>query len=350
MSSPLPCYGPLTAYRRFGSTGADSSLGREAQSYGGHINYQTFLKTASFFGAEDESVCTGSDSGHLWIFDKTTGAVQALLEADDRACNGVVPHPHAPLLCSYGIDDTAKLWCPWTDDADTEEAQEEEAEAAEAAEADAADAAEAAGSDSSDVSQGSATRLFSYSRWAEDSSDDEVGVRVRGRRRAAVADPSSSAAREAGRKRLHATLKENLSAVVGGRWHNPERDTLPQPFEDRADDESEEMASGGRLFRQRVRRHRDIAPDGSDVFHAEIADILSEMQIVEDADPSLRSSEAAAHINWAACWALTLAMDGLISRGTELFKQKQFEKAAEKYDKARRLFSAVAVHTYIYTR
>lgn len=32
--------------------------------------------------------------------------------ADQRTCNGVVPHPTAPVLVSYGIDRTAKIWLP----------------------------------------------------------------------------------------------------------------------------------------------------------------------------------------------------------------------------------------------
>lgn len=36
---------------------------------GGHINYATFLKSVAFFGPRDEYVVSGSDSGHLWIWD-----------------------------------------------------------------------------------------------------------------------------------------------------------------------------------------------------------------------------------------------------------------------------------------
>ena len=83
---------------------------------GGHINYATFLKNVSFFGPRDEYVISGSDSGHLWIWTTASGNLDTLcpedrccrvvnvLKADSHTCNGVVPHPIAPVLASYGID------------------------------------------------------------------------------------------------------------------------------------------------------------------------------------------------------------------------------------------------------
>ena len=81
------------------------------RSLGGHINYATFLKTVSFYGPRDEYVVSGSDSGHLWIWDSATGHAVNVLVADERTCNGAVPHPLYPLLASYGIDSDVKLWC-----------------------------------------------------------------------------------------------------------------------------------------------------------------------------------------------------------------------------------------------
>eukprot|EP01037_Dinobryon_pediforme_P035122 gene35122-41363_t len=101
------------------------------RTIGGHINYATFLKTVSFFGPRDEYVVSGSDSGHLWIWRTDSGRLTNLLTADDRTCNGVIPHPVFPLLASYGIDSDVKLWCcrspPEADDEnmETEVAQHE---------------------------------------------------------------------------------------------------------------------------------------------------------------------------------------------------------------------------------
>jgi len=86
------------------------SIQRELCSYGGHLNRYTFLKNARYAGPNDDYICTGSDSGHAWIYKKDTGAVVSFLNADHSTCNGVVPHPTLPFFVTYGIDSTAKLW------------------------------------------------------------------------------------------------------------------------------------------------------------------------------------------------------------------------------------------------
>jgi len=82
----------------------------ELCSYGGHLNRMTFLKQAKYAGLNDEYICTGSDSGHAWIYEKDSGAVVSFLKADNHTCNGIVPHPSLPYFITYGIDSTAKLW------------------------------------------------------------------------------------------------------------------------------------------------------------------------------------------------------------------------------------------------
>jgi tetratricopeptide (TPR) repeat protein len=82
----------------------------ELASYGGHLNRFTFLKSAKYAGPNDEYICIGSDSGHAWIFERKTGTVAALLGADSKTCNGVVPHSSLPYFITYGIESTAKLW------------------------------------------------------------------------------------------------------------------------------------------------------------------------------------------------------------------------------------------------
>lgn len=79
-------------------------------SYGAHLNRFTFLKSAKYAGPNDEYICTGSDSGHAWIYRKSDGTVASLLSADSHVCNGVVPHPTLPAFVTYGIDSTAKVW------------------------------------------------------------------------------------------------------------------------------------------------------------------------------------------------------------------------------------------------
>jgi hypothetical protein len=82
----------------------------ELASYGGHLNRRTFLKNARYAGPNDEYICTGSDSGHAWIYERSSGAVVSFLGADTVTCNGVIPHPSLPVFVTYGIDSTAKLW------------------------------------------------------------------------------------------------------------------------------------------------------------------------------------------------------------------------------------------------
>ena len=81
----------------------------ELAAYGAHLNRRTFLKNAKYAGPSDEYICTGSDSGHAWIYEKATGSVVSLLRADKSTCNGIVPHPHLPLFITYGLEYTAKI-------------------------------------------------------------------------------------------------------------------------------------------------------------------------------------------------------------------------------------------------
>eukprot|EP00804_Cyclotella_cryptica_P015735 CCRYP_013390-RA/>CCRYP_013390-RA protein AED:0.06 eAED:0.06 QI:92/1/1/1/1/1/7/170/1345 len=82
----------------------------ELAQYGGHLNRLTFLKMAKYAGPHDEYICTGSDSGHAWIYEKRSGSVAAFLRADHSTCNGILPHPSLPYFITYGIDSTVKLW------------------------------------------------------------------------------------------------------------------------------------------------------------------------------------------------------------------------------------------------
>jgi hypothetical protein len=105
--------------------------------YGGHVNHATFLKSVSFWGPRDEYIVAGSDSGHVWVWDATSGRLDGVapedrscrvvnfLKADNHTCNGVVPHPLAPVLASYGIDNDVKLWASvWGDEEEEEEEEE----------------------------------------------------------------------------------------------------------------------------------------------------------------------------------------------------------------------------------
>ncbi|XP_016402668.1 DDB1- and CUL4-associated factor 6-like, partial [Sinocyclocheilus rhinocerous] len=55
---------------------------------------------------------SGSDCGHIFIWDRHTGEHLMLLEADNHVVNCLQPHPYDPILASSGIDYDIKLWSP----------------------------------------------------------------------------------------------------------------------------------------------------------------------------------------------------------------------------------------------
>lgn len=68
------------------------------------------IKEATFWG--EDYVISGSDCGHVFMWDREFGRVCMLLEADHHVVNCVQPHPFLPLLATSGIDYDVKLWAP----------------------------------------------------------------------------------------------------------------------------------------------------------------------------------------------------------------------------------------------
>ncbi|XP_017870998.1 PREDICTED: DDB1- and CUL4-associated factor 6-like [Drosophila arizonae] len=79
-------------------------------SFSGHRNSRTMVKGACFWG--DDYIMSGSDCGHIFIWQRHTGKVVKTLLADHRVVNRVQPHPTLPYLLSSGIDYNIKLWAP----------------------------------------------------------------------------------------------------------------------------------------------------------------------------------------------------------------------------------------------
>ena len=101
-----------------------------SRSYRGHCNVKT-VKDVNFFGLQDEYVVSGSDSGHLFIWDRKTSQLVNILEGDSEVVNVVqgnylnlshangyltqsLGHPYEPLLAVSGIDHTIKIFSPDT--------------------------------------------------------------------------------------------------------------------------------------------------------------------------------------------------------------------------------------------
>ncbi|XP_033105303.1 DDB1- and CUL4-associated factor 6-like [Anneissia japonica] len=82
--------------------------------YRGHRNSRTMIKEAGFWG--DNLVLSGSDCGHVFIWDRHTTELLMLLEGDRHVVNCVQPHPYEPILATSGIDYDIKLWAPLADE------------------------------------------------------------------------------------------------------------------------------------------------------------------------------------------------------------------------------------------
>jgi nuclear receptor interaction protein len=79
--------------------------------YTGHCNVRT-VKDVNFFGLDDEYVVSGSDSGHVFIWDRKTSQLLNILEGDGEVVNVVQGHPYEPTMAVSGIDHTIKIFSP----------------------------------------------------------------------------------------------------------------------------------------------------------------------------------------------------------------------------------------------
>lgn len=72
--------------------------------------FRTMIKEANFWG--DDFVMSGSDCGHVFVWERDTARLCMLLEADQHVVNCLQPHPYLPMLATSGIDYDVKLWAP----------------------------------------------------------------------------------------------------------------------------------------------------------------------------------------------------------------------------------------------
>lgn len=71
------------------------------------------IKEATFWGTD--YVMSGSDCGHVFVWDRSSAKLVMLLQADQHVVNCLQPHPTEPLLATSGIDHDVKLWAPLSD-------------------------------------------------------------------------------------------------------------------------------------------------------------------------------------------------------------------------------------------
>ncbi|CAB4026179.1 DDB1- and CUL4-associated factor 8, partial [Paramuricea clavata] len=80
--------------------------------YKGHRNSMT-VKGVNFYGPRSEFVVSGSDCGHVFLWDKETESIVQLLEGDvTGVVNCLEPHPYHPFLATSGLDHDVKIWTP----------------------------------------------------------------------------------------------------------------------------------------------------------------------------------------------------------------------------------------------
>jgi nuclear receptor interaction protein len=79
--------------------------------YKGHCNVKT-VKDVNYFGLQDEYVVSGSDCGHVFIWDRKTSQLLNILEGDGEVVNVVQGHPYEPTMAVSGIDHTIKIFSP----------------------------------------------------------------------------------------------------------------------------------------------------------------------------------------------------------------------------------------------
>lgn len=80
--------------------------------YTGHRNNHT-VKGVNFYGPKSEFIVSGSDCGHVFLWDKETEQIVQYLTGDDNgAINVLEPHPTLPVLATSGLDHEVKIWSP----------------------------------------------------------------------------------------------------------------------------------------------------------------------------------------------------------------------------------------------
>ncbi|XP_019875248.1 DDB1- and CUL4-associated factor 6 [Aethina tumida] len=100
-----------------GNNKTDKQMVYEAEmkmKYVGHRNARTMIKEATFWG--DDYVMSGSDCGHVFIWNRHSAEIKMLLQADQHVVNCLQPHPTLPILATSGIDNDVKLWAPIKDE------------------------------------------------------------------------------------------------------------------------------------------------------------------------------------------------------------------------------------------
>ncbi|XP_063688474.1 DDB1- and CUL4-associated factor 8-like [Bolinopsis microptera] len=84
--------------------------------YTGHRNHDT-VKGVNFYGLNSEYVMSGSDCGHIFLWNTTTeDIVQCLVGEEDGIVNVLEFNPYSPMIASSGLEHCVKIWTPNLED------------------------------------------------------------------------------------------------------------------------------------------------------------------------------------------------------------------------------------------
>lgn len=84
--------------------------------YQGHRNNAT-VKGVNFYGPKSEFIVSGSDCGHIFLWDKETESIVQFMKGDEGGVINVLePHPLAPFLATSGLDSDVKIWAPTSEE------------------------------------------------------------------------------------------------------------------------------------------------------------------------------------------------------------------------------------------
>lgn len=71
------------------------------------------VKGVNFYGPKSEFVVSGSDCGHVFLWEKSSCQIVQFMEANKRGTiNCLEPHPYLPVLATSGLDLDVNIWAP----------------------------------------------------------------------------------------------------------------------------------------------------------------------------------------------------------------------------------------------
>ncbi|KAL1764508.1 DDB1-and CUL4-associated factor 8, partial [Sigmodon hispidus] len=103
----LACYNDEDIYL-FNSSHSDGA--QYIKRYKGHRNNAT-VKRVNFYGPKSEFVVSGSDCGHIFLWEKSSCQIIQFMEGDKGGVvNCLASHPHLLALATSGLNHDVKIW------------------------------------------------------------------------------------------------------------------------------------------------------------------------------------------------------------------------------------------------